>query len=700
MNKTHEWQYCSLGGVIRVKIGSGEDLAHLGELDEKYWTVLSCPVDDMQLDRRTLELLDSDKDGKIKVHEVISASEWLCSVIRDKDSILKSESVLQLDNIDRSSAEGERLYGSAVRILANLGLEKSEISVDDASDSVAIFKNTVLNGDGIIIPATLEDEEGRKAVEACIATVGSVADRSGVQGVNAGLIESFYAACADYAAWYGRSESEAESIFPYGEATADAYAACLSVKDKVEDYFTRCKLLSYDSAAAAAVSVSVSSIDEISSCPLARPEASGVLPFAGINPAWQAAFSKVRKLFPESSEGISEDEWKALLGSFAAFVAWNADKKGTAVESLGLATVREILAADRKQLLLDMVAKDMELEQQANSIDDVKKLMLFYRDFARLINNYVIFTDFYGRENGRPRAVFERGRLFMDQRCCDLCLKVSDMGQHADMAKLSGMFLIYCKCVSKPLAKTMDIVAVMTDGDTAELRPGKNGIFYDCDGNDWDATITKVVDNPISIKQAFWAPYRKFWAFCVGLINKSAEDKDSKMMADMQAKASAAAANPPAAAPAEGKKQAFDIAKFAGIFAAIGMALGYIGSFLTNLARGVAQTPLWQLALAVVVIMLIISGPSCFIAWSKLRRRNLGPVLNANGWAVNSKVLVNIVFGARLTSIAKYPKLKISDPYKQKSNVGFWILAVLILIIIVLLALQFSGTVDFLGMLK
>ena len=130
------------------------------------------------------------------------------------------------------------------------------------------------------------------------------------------------------------------------------------------------------------------------------------------------------------------------------------------------------------------------------------------------------------------------------------------------------------------------------------------------------------------------------------------------------------------------------------------MALGYIGSFLTNLARGVAQTPVWQLALAIVVIMLIISGPSCFIAWSKLRRRNLGPVLNANGWAINSKVLVNIVFGARLTSVARYPKLKISDPYKQKSNAGFWIVAALVLIIVILLALQFSGTVDFIGMLK
>ena len=91
------------------------------------------------------------------------------------------------------------------------------------------------------------------------------------------------------------------------------------------------------------------------------------------------------------------------------------------------------------------------------------------------------------------------------------------------------------------------------------------------------------------------------------------------------------------------------------------------GSFLTQLAAGIAKTPWWQLIVAIAVIMLIISGPSCFIAWSKLRKRNLGPVLNANGWAVNSKVLVNILFGGRLTSVAKYPKLNISDPYSQKT---------------------------------
>ena len=68
-----------------MKIGSGEDIAHLGELDQKLWTVLSCPVDGLEFDRQTLEFLDADKDGKIMVKEVVKAAEWLTSVIKDKD---------------------------------------------------------------------------------------------------------------------------------------------------------------------------------------------------------------------------------------------------------------------------------------------------------------------------------------------------------------------------------------------------------------------------------------------------------------------------------------------------------------------------------------------------------------------------------------------------------------------------------------
>ena len=96
-------------------------------------------------------------------------------------------------------------------------------------------------------------------------------------------------------------------------------------------------------------------------------------------------------------------------------------------------------------------------------------------------------------------------------------------------------------------------------------------------------------------------------------------------------------------------------------------------------------------------LLLVISGPSCFIAWTKLRKRNLGPVLNANGWAINSKVLVNVVFGGKLTSIAKYPKLRLADPYKQKTAAWkIWLPIVIILLLIAAFAvLYFCGCLDF-----
>ena len=668
----YNWNYRSLGGVVRVCIEKGEDIAHLGELDQKLWSVLSCPVGGLKFDSKTLSLLDTDNDGRIKVSEIVAAAQWITSVIKDKDLIMKGDSVLPLSQIDVECEAGKKLYDSARQILSNLGLDKDEISVEEASDSVAIFADTKFNGDGIITPESTDDEDLKKVITDCIEKVGSSEDRSGKAGVSADNIEAFYAACAEYAEWMGAAEADSKAVFPYGDDTEAAFAACEGIKEKVADYFTRCKLLRFNADTAAAVDVAVTSIDEVGTCPLARPETDCVLPFGRINPAWEAAFAPVKALVLDKlfagKDGITEDEWNTVLASFAAYSAWKGAKKGDAVESLGIDAVKAVLAADRKQALLDLVASDKALEAEANAIDDVCKLLHYYRDFAALLRNYVTFSDFYDRASG-TRAVFEAGQLYIDQRCCDLCLKVEDMGKHADMAGLSGMFLIYCACTCKAKGASMNIVAVMTDGDTKNLRPGVNAIFYDRDGQDWEAVVTKIVDNPISIKQAFWSPYRKFANTLMERINKSAAEKESKVSGDMTAKANNM--NIPStpeqkdAAAAAAKPAAFDIAKFAGIFAAIGMAVAYLTTALAKIV-----SPWYNALILLGVVIVCISGPSMFLAWQKLRKRNLGPVLNANGWAINSKVLVNIMFGQTLTSMAKYPKLdfnQASDPFMEKT---------------------------------
>ena len=191
-------------------------------------------------------------------------------------------------------------------------------------------------------------------------------------------------------------------------------------------------------------------------------------------------------------------------------------------------------------------------------------------------------------------------------------------------------------------------------------------MYYDNSGLEWDAVITKIIDNPISIAQSFWSPYRRMAKAVENLITKSAADKDAKMMADATAKINAA---PTAAPAADGKPAAtppFDIAKFAGIFAALGMAVGMIGTALAALAKGIYALKWWQLILAVVGIMLVISGPAMVLAWLKLRRRNIAPLLNANGWAVNAASKISIPFGETLTDAAKFPKMKLKDPYAKK----------------------------------
>ena len=218
----------------------------------------------------------------------------------------------------------------------------------------------------------------------------------------------------------------------------------------------------------------------------------------------------------------------------------------------------------------------------------------------------------------------------------------------------------------------MDIVAALTDGEIGGLHEGKNAIFYDRQGNDWDATVTKIVDNPISVRQAFWSPYRKFGNWVTEKITKSASEKESKQFENMTAKADTASTNL-TAAPAEGaapaadaKKAApFDIAKFAGIFAAIGLAFGAIGAALGMLG-GFITAKWYNVILLVAAVVILISGPSMLLAWLKLRKRNLGPVLNANGWAINSNVKVNTTFGKTLTSMAKYPKIVANDPFADK----------------------------------
>ena len=695
-NPKHKWEFENIGGCSRVKLTSGKDIAHLGELDTKMWTVLSCPVQGLEIDEKSLRYMDCDADGKIRVNDVVCISKWITGMLKNPDLLLEGKDVINIDDINTENESGLKLSKAAKQILANLGKAENQISLADTADIAAIFAKTRFNGDGVITVASSDDAALQDIIASATAVTGGTMDRSGQMGVNAAQIEQFYTELKAYSDWCA-----AEVPAPFADKTDAVIAAYQALDAKMKDFFMRSRLAAFSPDSTTALDVQTSRIeaisaenlagkgDEIAAYPIARITGKAELDLdAAINPAWAAQFNVIKGVVEAGKKSLTEADWAAIGAQFAAYTAWKGAKAGASVEGLTLDKVNALLKQDQKQALLDLVAQDIALKEEAENIEMVNKFLHVLRDLYRLLKNFITFQDFYNKDK-KVGAIFQSGTLIIDQRACRFCMKVSDMGAHNASAATSGMYLVYCDCTTKTSAAKLQIVAAVTVGEVGNLIVGKNAVYYDNAGVEWDAVITKVVDNPISVAQAFWSPYRRMSTAIENLINKSAAEKDAKMMADATAKINAAPTSLPAAPAAGAEGEAakpaatppFDIAKFAGIFAAIGMAVGMIGTALSSLAMGIYALKWWQLVLSFLGLMLIISGPAMVLAWMKLRRRNIAPLLNANGWAVNAAAKISIPFGATLTDVAKYPKLKLKDPY-AKTGMPAWVKVLITLLVL------------------
>ena len=526
----YKWSFANVGGVTRVRIHNAEDIRHLGELDKKMWTVLSCPVNGLEISADSLSLMDLDGDGKLRMKEVIATAEWLCAALKEPKSLFEQKDEIALDNIADAAI---------LAVAKKIAGKKKSIALADVQ--------------AVIDAVTIEEQPIPAAP------------------LEADVIAAYKAKSAEYAAYF-----EQEKLQKIGLALIPEDAVKPGMKEK--DFVAM---------------------------------------------------------------GAKIAEWEAAK---AAAETANADA----------------LAAAKAEFM------------------PLRKLLLLHRDFYRLLRNFVTLEDFYDN-NDKTIASFQAGTLIIDQRACHLCIRVNDLPKHDTQAPLSGIYLLYCNCESKKLGKSMQIVAAMTQGEIKNLSVGKNAVFYDNEGNDYDATVIKIIDNPISIRQAFWTPYRKFANWVEEKINKSAAEKDAKAFDDMTAKAEGVSTDPLLAE----KKQAFDIAKFAGIFAAIGMALGMIGTALAAVAKGLSGFSWWQLLIVFVCILLVISGPSMVMAWLKLRRRNLAPVLNANGWAVNSDAIISVIFGRTLTEQVAFPLVKAPQLKPGLAAWKKWLIGISVAIVVI-----------------
>ncbi|WP_025040041.1 hypothetical protein [Nitrosospira briensis] len=712
MTPSHTWKFFRAGGFDQVQIDNGADLLALKGLDQKLWVALSCPTRGIEFDTKTLDLIDHDADAHVHANEVLAAIAWAGGLLRNSDLLVEGSDRMALADIDDSSEEGQQVLASAQYILKTLGKpDATEISLADMADIEKFVAGLEFNGDGVVPAGQITDAGLRTTIEDIMKCRGSVTDMSGKAGINQEINDAFFAEVAIFSDWGVKGDADANIQF-LGDKTQAAADAFHAVKEKVDDYFTRCQMAAYDVRAAVPLSRSTEDYQgiaaqtlsakntDIASFPLATVEPNKPLPLvSGLNPAWQKQIDALREqtIVPVfgKKENLLASEWAALCTKFDAFEKWQSAKPACCAEQLGTARLREIFGSKHKEAIDDLINQDKAVESEVKAIHSVEKLLRYKRDLFNLVNNFVSFRSFY---TGRDKALFQVGTLYLDGRSCELCVRVDDIGKHAEFANMSGLYLAYCDCVRKGGTEKMSIAAAFTAGDSDFLMVGRNGIFYDRKGQDWDATIVRILDHSISIRQAFWSPYKKLSKFIGDQLQKMAASKaaasDEKLIkaAVESSTPIAAGTTPPPPTP----KPPFDVGKFAGIFAAIGLALGAIGGILASLVSGILGLQFWQIPLAIIGLMLLISGPAMIVAWFKLKKRNLGPVLDANGWAINARARINIPFGTSLTKLARLPegsRRSLADPFAEKKTVWpyYVLIAGVIVALIVMWQIGFFG---------
>ncbi|SEJ43493.1 MULTISPECIES: hypothetical protein [unclassified Variovorax] len=703
----HRWQFIRAGGTDQVVFRSGEDIARIGELDQKLWVALACPTRGIDFDPRTLDLIDADHDGRVRPPEVVAACEWVCARLRNPDVLLQGSDVLTLGDLDEDTPAGARLHEEARRLLQIQGKPEADtLTLADIADRGELLAAMRFNGDGIVTPDTAQDDAVRAAIAEVMRVHGSVPDRhKATPGIDRARTEAFFGEVQVARDWHVQADAGDRTLMPLGDATLAAADAANKVQAKLDDFFARCRVAAFDAQAVTALNPSPKAYDElgantldlqaepIADLPLAPVTPRCVLPLQGtsLNPAWADAIAvfAARTVVPllgardEFSEAFSETDWLAVKQQLAPLQALMAKRPGNWAAELPLDKLDALLAA--REPLLALIKDDEAAEEHNALLVDLEKLIRLQRDLVVLLNNFVSFKAFYRREG----AIFQAGTLYLDGRSCELTVQVQDTAKHAVLAGLAKTCLAYCDCTRQ--GQKMSIVAAFTAGDVDFLFVGRNGVFYDRQGRDWDATITKLIENPTSVAQAFFAPYKKFVRVIEEQVAKRAAAQEAagqtgltgfatRLTTADQAHAADAAKVPTAVPRPTGR---VDV----GTVAAIGVALGSISAVLVAIFGKFVDLGQW-IPVALLGIVLAISGPSMLIAWLKLRQRSLGPILDASGWAINGRMKVNVRLGGMLSQTARVPpgaRRIARDPYRDRHGAtGVAAAAVLVLAMVVL----------------
>ncbi len=655
---TDKMTFRNYGGNYQLRIESASDLQQVLELDEALWTATSAPVEGLNCDPAFLKFLDQDCNNRIRTDEIKNALRWTLHILSNQQPMLQSATALQIADIDTSHGEGQKLVAAIRLIHNNLGLaESGQITLEQVRDRKRIMSDGANNGDGVIPPESAPDPQTAQLLQAVIDTLGSAKDAGGKVGVTAELFEQFLSEAQNRLQWLAQGavpkDNTTNPIQPWGNQTASASLLVESLHEKMQQFFALCDLLQIEPTAASAIGLSESELEAFDTldqntieeylqrAPLASPNTEGLLDLGGpLNPRFKKALANLgnqtlnRALEADAAvTRITRKDWDKIRATFAAHRTWASEEQGAQLGALSNDQLCQWLDGSLPDQVTALIEADRAVARELDQIGTVEKLILYQRSLLEFINCFVSFPRLYDPEQ---RSIFEMGTLIIDERRLTFSVKISDRAAHRKIAEHSNLYILYVEISSGMNgADHYEIAVALTTGDSDGLHIGKRGVFFSTDGQEWDAEVVDILDNPVSLEEALKAPFAKVRQFVV--------NQAEKFNKTQQTKVEKAISKPPSTTAGRDILLAGSLG-----FAAVGSAFAYI-------TQALAKAGLFNVLGVLLGIALIILGPSLLIGYLKLRKRDLTTLLEASGWAINVRMRLSRGLGELFTYKATLP---------------------------------------------
>ena len=658
-------------GSFQLRIRTVAELLQVIDVPEAHWTATACPAKGLTCDPRFIACLDLDHDGRVRAQELKHAITWSAAMLADQRDLVPGSDTLVLSHL---STLASPLRATAELVLRNLGRAGAgSITLAEVRQTKDVLNRVSANGNGIITPTGISDPVLKQLAAEILGFVPGVPDRSGERGIDRAQIASFAALYRKALAWLDAGPAARR----WGGDSVVLAQVVEAVRTKLDEYFLQCRLVAAQPSAAERFRLTPERLDAmlgdgealrrgLASLPIAPPDPAGMLHWQQL---WRGssyeALIRLRdqlalpELGAQRGAMLEEVVWTQVCADAQAIMAWCREAAIHPVLSLGEGRVRAI-TEEQLRALDQLCIEDLALNETLARVGDLEKLILYQRWLFTFANNFVAMPDLYAATG---KALFEQGTLIMAGREFKLSVLVSDRAAHAAMAGESSMFILYCQ-ITGAHCSPMEVAVPVTTGSSRNLFVGKRGIFRGLDGNEYDAVVTQIITQPVSLFEAIYMPFIRIGHFITSRVeqwSKSANSDFDKQLSERTDKAkealasasvTPAAAVPAAAKAAEAKAAAAPAApggQFGQILMGGGIAFAAIGSAFAYIVSQVSQLTPLEWIWGILGLLAILALPSAALAYIKIYNRNLAVLLEASGWAMNDRLRLTMQLGLLLT---------------------------------------------------